>query len=63
MSATKKGKDRLSMQKRRYWIGDVIRDDGGLGTSIVHWREGMVSFLAGRVPDLELDGVPLDIHR
>ena len=34
---------------------DVVDHDGAVCVPVVHWGEGFVAFLAGRVPDLELD--------
>ena len=42
--------------------GNVVDNHGGLRSSVVHGREGMVSFLSGRVPNLQLYGVALHLH-
>lgn len=34
---------------------DIVDDDGAVRISVVHGRQGLVSFLASRVPDLEFD--------
>lgn len=39
-----------------YGLRYVINDDGAVGVSVVHWCEGLVSFLARCVPYFELDG-------
>ena len=36
-------------------VGDIVDHDGGLGAPVVHGRQGVISLLARRVPDLELD--------
>lgn len=36
-------------------LGEVVGDEGGLGVAVVHGREGGEAFLAGCVPDFELD--------
>ena len=36
-------------------VGDIVDHDGGLGPPVVHGRQGVISLLARRVPDLELD--------
>lgn len=37
-----------------YRLCDIIDDDSTISISIVHWCQGLVSFLAGGVPYLEL---------
>lgn len=39
-----------------YGLRYVIDDDGAVGVTVIHGCEGLVAFLAGRVPYLELDG-------
>ena len=39
-----------------YGLCDVVDDDGAVGVAVVHGGERLVALLAGRVPDLELDG-------
>lgn len=39
-----------------YRLGDIVDDDSTVGITIVHGGERLVSLLAGRIPDLELDG-------
>ena len=36
-------------------VGDIIDDDGGLSSSVVHRGQTVVPLLARGVPDLELD--------
>jgi hypothetical protein len=38
---------------------DIIDDDGAVCVAVVHGGERLVALLAGRVPDLELDGCVL----
>lgn len=41
---------------RTYGLGDVVYDNGAVCVAVVHWRKRLVSLLACRVPDFELDG-------
>ena len=36
-------------------VGDIIDDDGGLGSSVVHGGQTVIPLLARSVPDLKLD--------
>lgn len=44
-------------------LGDVVDEKGPDGTAIVGRRDGPVALLAGRVPDLRLDGLGVDLDR
>ena len=37
-----------------YLVCDIINNDGGLGSSIIHGRQTVISLLSRRVPDFEL---------
>ena len=37
-----------------YGLGDIVDNDGTVGIPVVHGSEGLVSFLACRIPDLKL---------
>ena len=41
-------------------VGDIIDDNGGLGSSVVHGSQTVVSLLARSVPDLKLRGNVVD---
>ena len=41
-------------------VGDIIDDNGGLGSSVVHGSQTVVSLLARSVPDLKLRGNVMD---
>ena len=49
----------LSALVYTYSLCDVVDNDGAVGVPVVHGRERLVALLAGRVPDLELDGCVL----
>jgi hypothetical protein len=38
-----------------YSLGNVVYHDGAVGISVVHGSQGLVSLLAGSIPDLKLD--------
>lgn len=42
--------------KSAYGLRDIIYYDGAVGIPVVHWRQGLVSFLASGIPYLELHG-------
>ena len=35
---------------------DIVNDNRTVGISVIHWGKGLVSLLAGGIPDLELYG-------
>ena len=39
-----------------YGLCNIVYDHCTVGVSVVHWREGLVSFLTGCVPYLEFYG-------
>lgn len=43
-------------------IGNVVHHDSGVSASVVHRSQTVVTFLAGRVPDFELDDRTVDEH-
>jgi hypothetical protein len=46
---------RKTNRRLAYRLCDVVHDHGAVGVTIVHGRQGLVTLLAGRIPDLELD--------
>lgn len=36
-------------------MSDVVNNDGAVGVAVVHGCQGLVSFLAGSIPNLEFD--------
>lgn len=44
-----------SRKGRTYSLSDVIDYDGAIGIPIIHRGQRLISFLASRIPDLELD--------
>lgn len=36
-------------------LSDIVDNNGAVGVAVVHGRKGLVAFLAGGVPDFELD--------
>ena len=43
-------------------VGDVVSDDDAVGTLVVAAGDGLEALLAGGVPNLELDGLSVDIN-
>lgn len=50
------------MEAPWYAFGKVVNDNGRMGTPIVHGREGIVAFLACRVPNLKLESFTLHLQ-
>ena len=55
---------RLDMlcSSQAYHASDIIDDNGCLSSSVVHWGQTVVAFLACCVPDLKLDCCVIKIH-
>ena len=46
-----------------HFVGDVVDDDGGLCSAVVHGRQAVVALLACCVPDLKLDRCVVQTNR
>jgi hypothetical protein len=46
----------VARETRAYGLCDIIDDNGAVGVSVVHGRQGLVSFLARGVPYFKFDG-------
>ena len=44
-----------------YPVGNVVDDDDAVRTAVVRGRDSAKPFLAGRVPDLQLDRFPVEM--
>ena len=42
-------------------VGDVVGDDDAVGALVVAARDGFEALLASRVPDLQFDGLAVDL--
>lgn len=49
--------------RERIRIGNIVNNNGRCGASVVHGREGTVSFLSGRVPDFKFDSGIVERYR
>jgi len=45
-----------------FHIGDVVDDDDTVGTTVVAAGDGTESLLTGGIPNLQLDGLSLELH-
>lgn len=47
---------RIKASPNTYSLCDIVDNDSTVGVAVVHWCEGLVSFLTRRIPYFELDG-------